>query len=53
VSMSHIFTLLSSLAVSSVFPSLKNSTDRTVPECPLIVFVFVFVPGNHRRTELS
>jgi hypothetical protein len=53
VSISHIFTLLSSLAVNRVFPSLKKSTDLTGAVCPLIFFVLILVPGYHNLTELS
>jgi len=53
VSISHILTLLSSLAVKIVLPSLKKFTLFTAAVCPLIVFVLMLVPGYHSLTEVS
>lgn len=53
VSMSHILTLLSSLAVSSIFPSPKKSTHFTAAVWPLIVLVLILLPGYHNLTVVS
>ena len=53
VSTSQSLTLLSSLEVSRLLPSDVNLTDRTAAVCPLMVFVFMLVPGNHSLTVVS
>ena len=45
--------LLSSLDDNKEFPSDVNLTDFTVAAWPLIVLVFVAVPGNHNLIKLS
>ena len=51
--MSHIFTLLSSLDDNIKLASGLKFTDRTGAVCPLIVFVFVAVPGYQSFIRLS
>jgi hypothetical protein len=51
--MSHNLTLLSSLLVRMFFPSEEKSTDFTAAVCPLIVFVFILVPGYQSFTVVS
>ena len=51
--MSHIFTLLSSLDDKIKLASGLKLTDRTAAVCPLMVFVFVAVPGYHSLIRLS
>ena len=50
---SHSFILLSSLAESKLFPSGVNLTDLTAAVCPLMVLVFMDVPGYQSLIRLS
>lgn len=53
VSMSHNLTLLSSEADKMFLPSAENSILLTAAVCPLIVLVFVLVPGYQSLMRVS